>query len=245
MFRQQLPKPGAGREVAARRVAADDDVGAVERLRFVHHRLRGRRHHLLAGRAVDNDAAWRLRPREVLGHRDRRRHADRSLRAVLIAVERALRAAQRVVLEDDAEHRAAVVLLELRDERGREPCGAGFDAEVVLPQIVGQLADGPFLLEADLRMHGDVVSQREELLVHQLLGAGDHLVARRVRSGEARYERWHVERLLERRHRPEHLARGLALGRRVLREERNGSEEEQKKKGARTHRHDGHYSHQP
>ena len=62
-----------------------------------------------------------LRARQVLGHRDRRRHADRPLRAVLVAVERALGAAQRVVLEDDAERRARrCCCWYLRDERGRQ-----------------------------------------------------------------------------------------------------------------------------
>ena len=46
--------------------------------------------------------------------------------------------------------------------------------------------------------------------------ACDDLIASRVRTCHLRDERRHVERLLERRHLLEHVARRLFLGRRVL-----------------------------
>src|SRR5438309_670862 len=46
-------------------------------------------------------------------------HPDRSLRAVLVAVEVAARAAQRVVLEDDAQVRARCAVLVTGHEGGR------------------------------------------------------------------------------------------------------------------------------
>ena len=58
-------------------------------------------------------------------------------------------------------------------------------------------------------MRRDVVGHREELFVHQLLRARDDLIARRVGSGQPRDDRRHVERLLERRHLLEHVARRL------------------------------------
>src|SRR5204863_3768476 len=101
--------------------------------------------------------------------RNRRGDADRSLRAVLIAVERALRAAQRVVLDDDAERRRAGVALVSGDERGLETADSGLDIEVVRPQIIDELSDRPFFFESDFRMRRDVVGDGEELVVHQLL----------------------------------------------------------------------------
>ena len=49
---------------------------------------------------------------------------DRPLRAVLVAVKRALGAAQRVVFDDDAEVRRAVVAPIARDERGLQAADA-------------------------------------------------------------------------------------------------------------------------
>ena len=77
----------------------------------MHHGLRVRRHHLLAGRAVNDRRCRACCARQVLGDRDRGGDADRPLRAVLVAVKRALGAAQRVVFEDHAERRRAVVAL--------------------------------------------------------------------------------------------------------------------------------------
>ena len=79
-------------------------------------------------------------------------------------------------------------------------------------------------------MRGDVVGHREQLRVHELLGPRGDLVARGVRPGELRDQAGHVERLLERRHLLQHVARGLALGRRVLREGCQCDEESQSEK---------------
>ena len=70
------------------------------------------------GRAEDDDAAGRVRALQPLRHRDRGGHADRALRAVLVAVKDALRAAQRVVFENDAQIRRAAIAFVARHERG-------------------------------------------------------------------------------------------------------------------------------
>ena len=82
-------------------VAPNEDVGALENTCLPHRDLGGRPH-LLGRRAVDLDL-----PREPplfheLLERDRSREADWTLRVVLAAVERLLRAAERVVFDDDA-----------------------------------------------------------------------------------------------------------------------------------------------
>ena len=61
-------------------------------------------------RAENGDAARRVRAIQVFRNRDRCCEADASLRAVLIAVKGAPGPAQRVVLDDDAEMRGAVVV---------------------------------------------------------------------------------------------------------------------------------------
>src|SRR5206468_11990912 len=85
-------------------------------------------------------------------------------------------------------------LPELRDDCRRQSAAAGLDAEVVLPQIVDQLADRSFFLEPDLRMRRDVVGEREELLVHQLFRARDDLIAVGVRPGQPRDDAGNVGR---------------------------------------------------
>jgi hypothetical protein len=83
-------------------------------------------------------------------------------------------------------------------------------------QRFDQLGDRALLDEADLGVARDVVAEREQLLVHQLLRARRHLVARGVRGCELRDEPWDVERLLQRGHLLDDIARGLALGGRFL-----------------------------
>ena len=222
------------------RVRAHDDIRVLEHARLEHLRLRRRRHHLLTGRAVHDDAARQVILGEVFRHRDPGGHPDRSLRGVLVAVERALGAAQRVVFEDHAEVRRTVVLLVACDERGLQTADAHLDVEIVRPEIVGELLDRFVLDESDLGMPGEVVAQREQLLVHELFRARRDLIARRVRDGEFRDPAGHVERLLERRHFPEDVFRRLALRGSVLcRERRRGGERKQSKESERAHRKSG------
>ena len=162
-------------------------------MRLVHHGLRVGRHHFFARRAVDDDAARRVRARQVLGHRNCRRHADRPLCAVLVAVKRSLRAAQRVVFENDPERRAPVVLAVLGDECRRQSAGAHFNAEVVLLQVLRELQNRSFFFEADFRVLRDVVRERQEFGVHQRLRPRNHLVARGVVSAEPCHHRRHIE----------------------------------------------------
>jgi hypothetical protein len=140
----------------------------------------------------------------MLGDRHRRRDPDRALRAVLVAVKRALGAAQRVVLQDHAEVGRAVVALEARHERRLEPRDGRLHLEAVRLQRRDQLGDRALLDEADLGFARDVVAERQQLRVHQLLGARRDQVARLVRTRERRDERGHVERSLQRRHLLEH-----------------------------------------
>src|SRR5438445_5140762 len=83
-------------------MAAHQDVGALEHARPPHDAF-GRRIDLLGGRAVDDDAAGDARLRHVLHDGARRGERHRTLRVVLVPMEVALRAAQRIVLGDEAE----------------------------------------------------------------------------------------------------------------------------------------------
>ena len=121
MFMQQVPKPGGRRDsstlVAWLRTSTSMPSNTLDSNIIV----------FAFGGIISSPGApytvtlpGGLCAREILGDRHGGRDADRSLRAVLIAVKRALGAAQRVVLDDHAEVRRAVVLGVARDERGRQ-----------------------------------------------------------------------------------------------------------------------------
>ena len=78
---------------------------------------------------------------ESFRDRDRRRHPDGPLRAVLIAMKRALGAAQRVVFQNHAQRWMIVAAFVSRDERGLQIRDAHGHFKSVLLQISGQLLD--------------------------------------------------------------------------------------------------------
>src|SRR5436190_222478 len=84
-------------------MAPHNDVRALEYTRFHHDGLGFRRHHLFSGTAVNGDRAGSVRAREELRDGDGGCHPHWTLGAVLVTMERALGAAQRVVFENDAE----------------------------------------------------------------------------------------------------------------------------------------------
>lgn len=193
-------------------MAADDHVDAVENAGLEHIRLGYGRHHFLAGRAEDDDAAGRMRAVQVLGHGDGGGHSDRALRVVLVAVERALRAAQRVVFEDHT-HGGRTVVVPVARHEGRGQIGnAHRNFKAVFAQVVRQLAHRAFLFESDFRMLADVVAQGGEFGVHQLFGAGNHFVALGIGCGQFRDPAGHVERLLKRIHFLQNVAGRFAFG---------------------------------
>ena len=130
---------------------------------------------------------------------------------MLIAVKRAFRSAERIVLDDDAELWTAARLGVARDECRRQTGRADLHVEVVLPEIVGEHLHRPLLLEADFGMTRDVVAEREELGVHELFGARDDLIALRTRRGHFRDECGKVERLLEGVELADDVAGGVAF----------------------------------
>jgi len=76
-------------------------------------------------------------------------------------------------------------------------------------------------------MTGDVVGHREELLVHERLGAGQHGVPAWVAgAGEPRHERGQRERALQRVHTADDIGRGAPLGGRFLGGKRGGAGDE-------------------
>ena len=99
-------------------MAAHENVHAVERVREVHLGFRVGRHHLLARRAEHGHTPGTPGAGQEFRNRDSSREADRALRAVLIAVKWPPGTAQRVIFDDDADVRSAVVLAVLRDECG-------------------------------------------------------------------------------------------------------------------------------
>ena len=123
-----------------------------------------------------------LRARQPLGDRHRRGDSHRPLRAVLVAVKGAHCSAQRVVLDDHAQVRRAVVALVARHEGRLQAAGIHLDLEAVLLQILLQLLDRPLFDESDFRMPGDVVRHRQQFFVHQLLRPRHHLLASRIRQ---------------------------------------------------------------
>ena len=214
-----------GRLGSCGRVRADEHVGALEHTGVVHDRLRGRGGELLGWRAVDRHGPGRLGAREELRDRERGGHADGTLRAVLVAVKVARGPAQRVVLDDDAEIRTRRPLLVARDEGGLQASHSGRHVEVVRLEILGEDLHRPLFLPAGLGVAGDVVGHREELLVHELLGAGQHGVAAGIAgAGEPRHERGQRKRALQRVHAADDIGRGTALGGRFLGGQRRGDE---------------------
>src|SRR5438094_126975 len=161
-------------------MGADENVGALEDPGVVHDGLRGGRRELLRRRAVHRHGARGLRAREELRHGDGRSEPHGPLGTVLVAVEVAAGAAQRVVLDDDAEVRAGRALAVARHERRLETRPAGLDVEAVGGEIVGEDLHRALFLPAGLRVTRDVVGHGQELPVHQVFGAGDHGVAPRV-----------------------------------------------------------------
>ncbi len=189
-------EPCSGALGGAAGMAAHDDVRILEDASIVHHRLAHRRHHLFRRRAVDDHATGCLARGEPLTKRHRGGYADGALRAVLVAMEVALSAAQRVVLQDDAEVGRAVVAVVTGDEGRLQSGHTFFDREAVFLQVVDQKTRRPLFLEAGLGMARDVVGQGEQFAVHQLFRPGDYRVPFRVRAGEPGDEAGHVERLL-------------------------------------------------
>ena len=115
---------------------------------------------------------------------------------------------------------AAVSALVACDERGVEAADAHFHAEVVLAQRLGELLDRPRLLVADLGVLADVVGERQELGLHQLLRAGCDRVA--SGAGRRQFRATNAGTSSARSSAPssEHVLRRLALGRRLLRPRR-------------------------
>src|SRR5579871_276368 len=214
------------------RVAAHQNVGAREHARLVHQRFCVRRHHFFAGRADDNHITGLFRPRQVFGDRDRRRDSHGTLRTVLIAVKRALRAAQRVVLENHAEAgtagRTFICRDERRVERRRRPRAAHLDFKAVGFQIRREFFHRALFDETDFGMTGDVVGEGLQVLVPKFLHARRHAVALGAGRGERAHEGGDIERFFERGHFFEHLARGLALGGRFLSHQWHGGQQHSK-----------------
>ena len=89
---------------------------------------------------------------------------------------------------------------------------------------------------AHLGVARDVVGHREQLLVHELLGAEHDGVAPRVAAREPRHKLGQRERALEIVHAADHPGRGAALGGRFLtgeqgRGQRCGDEREEDRDG--------------
>ncbi len=204
---------GPGRLRRGGRMRADQDVRALENARIVHDGLRGGRRELFGRYAVYRHRARRLGAREELRDGDGRGQPHGSLSAMLVAVEVAAGAAQRVVLDDDAEVRAGRALAVTRHEGRLETRHPGLDVEAVRGEIVGEDLHRALFLPAGLGVTGDVVGHHQELPVHQVLGPGDHGVAPRVaRNREPRHERRQGERALELVHPADDVGGGGLFG---------------------------------
>src|SRR3990172_9258834 len=129
--------PGGGHDG----VTPHENVDAIKDTGLEHLCLGIGRHHLLAGTAEDRDTSGELLRRQVLRDGDGRGYADGPLGVMLIAVEGALGAAKRVVLDDDAQTRRGSGRVRSRHEGGREPGHSHFDFEVVLLEVGGELLD--------------------------------------------------------------------------------------------------------
>ncbi len=155
-------------------------------------------------------------------------------------VEGALCAAQRVVLENDAESGRAIVVFGTGNECRRQARHATLHDKIVFLQPLGEKIDGARLLKTDLGMTRDVIAERQELRIHQLLGARHDFVARRVGASESYDQRRNSQRALERIQLLNDIPRRLALRRRFLGEQRWGegqdSEKEEEEQGSRQSR---------
>src|SRR5438067_287857 len=196
-------------------MGADENVRALEDPGVVHDGLRGGRRELLRRGAVHRHGARGLRAREELRHGDGCREPHGPLGAVLVAVEVAAGAAQRVVLDDDAEVRAGRALAVARHEGRLETRYAGLDVEAVGGEIVSEDLHRALFLPAGLRVARDVVGHGQELPVHQVFGPGDHGVAPCVaRPREPRDELRQGERALQLAHAADHVRVGDTILRR-------------------------------
>jgi len=165
--------------------------------------------------------------REELRHGDGRSEPHGALGAVLVAVEVTAGAAQRVVLDDDAEVRAGRAFPIARHEGRLETRDARLHVEPVCAEIVGEDPDRALLLPAGFRMTRDVIGHRQQLPVHEVPGPGDHGVAPRIACPrEPRDELRQSERALELVHPANHLGRRGFLGRRLLGRGGGGSDEQ-------------------
>src|SRR6266480_2366365 len=223
MFMQQLPKPGPGTCVAVDeweriRTSAPLNTPALYMTVFAAGDASSS-----AGVPYTVTVPGVLELVRKLRHGDGRREPHGSLGAVLVAVEVAAGAAQRVVLDDDAEVWAGSAPAVARYESRLETRHAGLHVEAVRGEIVGEDLYRALFLPARLRVPRDVVGHCEQLLVHQLFGAGDHRVAARVaRPREPRDELGQGERALELVHAADDVRGGGFFGRRLLRGEWRG-----------------------
>jgi hypothetical protein len=84
-------------------------------------------------------------------------------------------------------------------------------------QILGQLLHRACLFETDLRVARDVVTEREQLRVHELFGARHYAIALWIGCRQTRDKRRDVERSLQVIHLAQDIVRGFAFRRRLLR----------------------------
>src|SRR5213076_345987 len=151
-------------------MGADENVRALEDPGVVHDGLRGGRRELFRRGAVHRHGARGLRAREELRHGDGCREPHGPLGAVLVAVEVAAGAAQRVVLDDDAEVRAGRALAVARHEGRLETRYAGLDVEAVGGEIVSEDLHRALFLPAGLRVARDaVIARAKDLMDRELL----------------------------------------------------------------------------
>src|SRR6185503_4225846 len=154
-------EPRAGAAGAAAAMAAHENVGAAKDTGFLHDRLRRRSNffgwgaedlhpprHALLGHEVHHGACG--------GDRDGR------LRVMLVAVEGALRAAEGIVLADEAERWSVRSRRRIprRHERGLESGDVDIDGEPCRTQDFRERVNRLELLESDLGVVPDPVAQR-------------------------------------------------------------------------------------
>ena|SRR5205085_2099597 len=168
-------------------MAAHDDVRAFEYARFHHYGFRFGRHHFFAGTAVNRDSSRSARAGEKLRDGHSSSHPYRALRAVLVAMKGALGAAQRVVLEKDAEIGARGAALVFGDKSGGQASYRYSDFKIVGLKIGREFCDRLRFLKADLRMLRNPVAHGQKLGLHQLLYARENFVASLILRGELRH----------------------------------------------------------
>ena len=205
------------RPVAARlhrRVAAHQDVGALEHARLPHDVLGGGID-LLGGSTVDDQAARHPGLDHVLHERARSSERDGALGVVLIAVEVALGAAQRVVLGDEAERgaRGAGGRRPRRGEGGRQPRDAGVHREPIRPEDRRQRVERLELVPADFGVVADPVRQPLHLAGPHRRHPREQAISSRVGPhGEPLGGLGRLEARLERIDLPQDRRGGFALG---------------------------------